>query len=53
MARGKKGRPVSGWVIVDKPAGIGSTDVVGKVRWAAGHLAFSLLGDRTWHDLVD
>jgi len=42
MARTKKGRPVSGWVIVDKPAGIGSTDVVGKVRWAfqaqkAGH----------------
>ncbi|MFZ1469674.1 MAG: tRNA pseudouridine(55) synthase TruB [Paracoccaceae bacterium] len=42
MARGKKGRPISGWVIVDKPAGIGSTDVVGRVRWAfqaqkAGH----------------
>ena len=41
MAR-KKGRPVSGWLIVDKPAGVGSTDVVGKVRWAldakkAGH----------------
>jgi tRNA pseudouridine55 synthase len=27
---------VHGWVIVDKPAGIGSTDVVGKVRWAFG-----------------
>ena len=42
MAKVKKGRPVHGWVIVDKPAGIGSTDVVGKVRWAfnaqkAGH----------------
>jgi tRNA pseudouridine55 synthase len=42
MAKTKKGRPVHGWVIVDKPAGIGSTDVVGKVRWAfqaqkAGH----------------
>lgn len=42
MARRKKGRPISGWVIVDKPAGIGSTDIVGKVRWAfeaqkAGH----------------
>ena len=41
MAR-KKGRDVSGWLIVDKPAGIGSTDVVGRVRWAldakkAGH----------------
>jgi len=42
MAKVKKGRPVHGWVIVDKPAGIGSTDVVGKLRWAfnaqkAGH----------------
>ena len=41
MAR-KKGRDVSGWLIVDKPARIGSTDVVGRVRWAldakkAGH----------------
>lgn len=40
--RRKKGRDVSGWLIVDKPAGIGSTDVVGRVRWAldakkAGH----------------
>ena len=42
MAKAKKGLPVSGWLIVDKPAGIGSTQVVGKVRWAlnaqkAGH----------------
>jgi len=41
MAR-KKGREVSGWLIVDKPAGVSSTAVVGKVRWAldakkAGH----------------
>ena len=41
MAR-KKGRDISGWLLVDKPAGIGSTDIVGKVRWAldarkAGH----------------
>lgn len=36
MGRSRKGRPVSGWVIVDKPAGIGSTDVVGRVRWAFG-----------------
>ena len=41
MAR-KKGREISGWVIVDKPAGMTSTAVVGKVRWAfdakkAGH----------------
>lgn len=42
MARGKKGRAVSGWLMIDKPAGIGSTQIVGKVRWAlnaqkAGH----------------
>ena len=41
MAR-KKGRHVNGWLIVDKPAGITSTSVVAKVRWAldakkAGH----------------
>lgn len=36
MARGKKGRPVSGWLVVDKPAGIGSTTVVNKVKWALG-----------------
>ena len=28
MARGKKGRPVNGWLVVDKPAGVGSTTVV-------------------------
>lgn len=32
MGRRKKGDPVSGWAIVDKPVGIGSTQVVGKVR---------------------
>lgn len=42
MARRKKGRPVHGWVIVDKPEGVTSTQVVGRVRWAfdaqkAGH----------------
>ncbi len=42
MARGRKGRAVSGWVVVDKPAGITSTAVVNKVKWAfeaqkAGH----------------
>ena len=41
MAR-KKGREVNGWLIVDKPAGVTSTSVVAKVRWAldakkAGH----------------
>jgi tRNA pseudouridine55 synthase len=41
MAR-KKGRDISGWLVVDKPAGVTSTTVVNKVRWAfdarkAGH----------------
>ncbi len=42
MARGKKGRALSGWLVVDKPAGITSSAVVNKVKWAldaqkAGH----------------
>lgn len=42
MGRTKKGRAVSGWLVVDKPAGITSTAVVNKVKWAfqaqkAGH----------------
>lgn len=42
MGRTKKGRAVSGWVVIDKPAGITSTAVVNKVKWAfdaqkAGH----------------
>jgi tRNA pseudouridine55 synthase len=42
MARSKKGRALSGWLIVDKPAGITSSAVVNKVKWAldaqkAGH----------------
>ena len=42
MARKRKGRDISGWVVIDKPAGMTSTTVVGKVRWAfdakkAGH----------------
>lgn len=36
MARTRKGRPISGWLIVDKPAGITSTAVVNKVKWAFG-----------------
>jgi tRNA pseudouridine55 synthase len=36
MARTKKGRPVTGWLIVDKPAGLTSTAVVNKVKWALG-----------------
>jgi tRNA pseudouridine55 synthase len=36
MARRKKGRNISGWLVVDKPAGVTSTAVVNKVRWALG-----------------
>ncbi len=32
----RKGREISGWLVVDKPAGITSTAVVNKVRWAFG-----------------
>src|SRR5690349_15883733 len=32
MARRKKGQRVHGWVVVDKPAGITSTQVVGIVK---------------------
>ncbi|MEO0745476.1 MAG: tRNA pseudouridine(55) synthase TruB [Pseudomonadota bacterium] len=42
MGRSRKGRDISGWLVVDKPAGLTSTAVVNKVRWAlqakkAGH----------------
>ncbi|MCP5075814.1 MAG: tRNA pseudouridine(55) synthase TruB [Rhodobacteraceae bacterium] len=42
MARGKNKRRVDGWLVVDKPAGMTSTAVVNKVKWAfnakkAGH----------------
>ncbi|WP_299608986.1 tRNA pseudouridine(55) synthase TruB [uncultured Tateyamaria sp.] len=42
MGRTRKGRDISGWLVVDKPAGMTSTAVVNKVRWAlqakkAGH----------------
>ena len=29
---GKKGRPVSGWLVLDKPVGLGSTQAVAKVK---------------------
>src|ERR1700761_1103005 len=32
MSRRKKGNPVHGWVILDKPQGITSTQAVGAVR---------------------
>ena len=34
MAR--KGRNISGWLVIDKPAGPTSTAIVNKVRWALG-----------------
>ena len=34
MGRTRKGRAVSGWLVVDKPAGVTSTTVVNKVKWA-------------------
>mgnify|MGYP006172177577 CR=1 FL=1 len=42
MGRVRKGRAISGWLVVDKPAGVTSTDVVNKVKRAydaqkAGH----------------
>ncbi|MBF9048613.1 tRNA pseudouridine(55) synthase TruB [Roseobacter sp. HKCCD9010] len=42
MARKRKGRDISGWLVVDKPAGLTSTAIVNKVKWAfdakkAGH----------------
>ncbi|MDE0591106.1 tRNA pseudouridine(55) synthase TruB [Halocynthiibacter sp. C4] len=36
MGRKRKGRNISGWMVVDKPAGISSNAVVNKVRWALG-----------------
>ncbi|WP_192179148.1 tRNA pseudouridine(55) synthase TruB [Mesorhizobium amorphae] len=38
----KKGRPVSGWLVLDKPVGMGSTEAVSKIKWLfqaekAGH----------------
>lgn len=42
MARRKKGRPIHGWLLIDKPLNLSSSQVVGKVRWLlkaqkAGH----------------
>jgi len=42
MARRKKGRPLHGWLVIDKPLGVTSSAVVNKAKWAfdaqkAGH----------------
>lgn len=34
--RKKKGRPVSGWLVLDKPYKMGSTDAVSKIKWLYG-----------------
>lgn len=42
MGRRKKGRPIHGWLVLDKPYDMGSTEAVSKLRWLfdaqkAGH----------------
>ena len=42
MSRSRRGRPVHGWLVIDKPSGMTSTSVVNKVKWLldarkAGH----------------
>jgi tRNA pseudouridine55 synthase len=34
--RKKKGRPISGWLVLDKPYRMGSTDAVSKIKWLFG-----------------
>ena len=34
--RKKKGRPVSGWLVLDKPYKMGSTEAVSKIKWLYG-----------------
>ena len=36
MARQRKGRDISGWLIIDKPIGITSAALVNKAKWALG-----------------
>jgi len=33
LARKRKGNKIDGWLVIDKPLEMGSTQVVGKVRW--------------------
>lgn len=33
MGKRKKGQPVSGWLVLDKPHGMSSTQALGRVRW--------------------
>ena len=34
MVSKRKGNNINGWVTIDKPAGITSTGVVNKIKWA-------------------
>ncbi len=34
--RKPKGRAISGWLILDKPAGLGSTEAVSRIKWLFG-----------------
>lgn len=34
--RVKKGRKISGWLVLDKPLGLGSTQAVSKIKWLFG-----------------
>ncbi|MEI8394633.1 MAG: tRNA pseudouridine(55) synthase TruB [Rhodospirillaceae bacterium] len=36
MARKRRGRPVHGWLVIDKPPGLTSTAVLNKARWLVG-----------------
>ncbi len=36
MGRRKKGRKLSGWLVLDKPYDFGSTEAVSRLRWFAG-----------------
>ena len=49
MARRRKGNPVHGWVVLDKPFGLTSTQALGRVRRVfsarkAGHAGTVLVG---------
>lgn len=36
MGRNKRGRPLHGWIIFDKPEGMSSSAAVGKIKWLTG-----------------
>lgn len=36
MARGRKGTPIHGWLVLDKPLGPSSSGCVGRLKWLSG-----------------